>query len=77
MYDGILRTLMEVRHVPNLKKNLISLGAFDSDDCKFSVEGGVVKVMKCVLVLLKGKRVRNFYVLSKHTVKESSCAFFG
>lgn len=25
MYNGIIRTLIEVRHVPNLKNNLISL----------------------------------------------------
>lgn len=75
MYYGILRTLTEVQHVLDLKKNLISLGAFDSNDCKLSAEGGVIKVMKGVLVLMKGKRVRSLYVLSKHTVKESSCAF--
>lgn len=26
MYDGVVRTLIGVRHNPNLKKNLISLG---------------------------------------------------
>ena len=30
MLDGIVRTLMEVRYVPNLKKRLISLGVLDS-----------------------------------------------
>ncbi|KAL0285221.1 UNVERIFIED_CONTAM: Retrovirus-related Pol polyprotein from transposon TNT 1-94 [Sesamum angustifolium] len=28
MYDGIVRTLYDVRHIPDLKKNLISLGHF-------------------------------------------------
>lgn len=26
MFNGVVRTLCDVRHVPNLKKNLISLG---------------------------------------------------
>ena len=34
MYDRIVRTLKNIRHVPNLKKNLISLGILDSLGCK-------------------------------------------
>ena len=68
MYDGIVRTLAEVRHVPDLKKNLISLGALDSDGCKFSAEGGVMKVVKGALVFMRGNRVGNLYVLSGNTV---------
>jgi hypothetical protein len=34
MHDGIVRTLTEVRHVPGLKKNLISTGALDTIGCK-------------------------------------------
>ena len=30
MYDGVVRTLTEVRHVPELKKNLISLSILDA-----------------------------------------------
>ena len=30
MHDGIVRNLKDVRHVPHLKKNLISLGTLDS-----------------------------------------------
>ena len=29
MFDGVVRTLGEVRHVPDLRKNLISLGNLD------------------------------------------------
>ena len=41
IYDGIVRTLSNVRHVLDLKKNLISLGTLDSNGYKFSAEGGV------------------------------------
>ena len=29
MFDGMVRTLTDVRYVPSLKKNLISLGTLD------------------------------------------------
>ena len=29
-YDSVVRTLSNVRHVPNLKKNLLTLGIFNS-----------------------------------------------
>jgi hypothetical protein len=38
MFDGIIRTLTDVRHVPKLKKNLISLGVLDSGGHKFTVK---------------------------------------
>jgi len=34
MHDGALRTLMNVRHVLNLRKNLISLGFLEENSCK-------------------------------------------
>ena len=53
MHDGMIRTLTNVRHVPDLKRNFISLGTIESLGCKYTVEGGVLKVSKCVLVLMK------------------------
>ncbi|GJV22163.1 probable serine/threonine-protein phosphatase 2A regulatory subunit B'' subunit TON2 [Tanacetum coccineum] len=38
MHDGVVRTLTDVRHVPDLKKNLISLGVFDSKGFKYTSE---------------------------------------
>ena len=37
MFDGVIRTLTDVRHVPELKKNLISLGALNSCGHKLQV----------------------------------------
>ncbi|GKV37057.1 hypothetical protein SLEP1_g45126 [Rubroshorea leprosula] len=56
MYDGMVRTF-KVRHVPGLKKNLISMSKLDSKGCRYSCEGGVLKVSKGALVILKGKKV--------------------
>jgi len=36
--DGMVRTLMNVRYVPNLRKNLISLGILEENGCKIIME---------------------------------------
>lgn len=39
MFDGVVRALADVRHVPNLKRNLISLSTLDTKGYKYSGEG--------------------------------------
>ena len=34
-HDGIVRTITEVRHIPDLKKNFISLGTLDKQGYKY------------------------------------------
>ena len=68
MHDGVIRTLTDVRHVPDLKRNLISLGTLDAQGYKFSAEGGVLKVTKGALVVMKACRSGNLYTLQGSTV---------
>ncbi|KAK3024018.1 hypothetical protein RJ639_045038 [Escallonia herrerae] len=68
MFDGIVRTLGDVRYMPNLKKNLISLGTLDSIDCSISIKGGVMKVSKGAMVIMKGQKTKNLYKLIGNTV---------
>ena len=68
MHDGVVRTLSGVRHVPDLKKNLMSLGARDSLGCKFLGGGGVLKVSRGALVLMKGQQRGNLYILQCSTI---------
>ncbi|XP_071741174.1 uncharacterized mitochondrial protein AtMg00300-like [Rutidosis leptorrhynchoides] len=56
MYDGTVRTLTDVRHVPKLRKNLIFLGTLDSIGCEYRARGGVLKVSRGALVVMKGER---------------------
>ena len=56
MFDGVIRTLTNVRHVPELKKNLISLGVLDSCGHKFTGFDGTLKVSKGALVVMKSQR---------------------
>ena len=44
MHDGIIRTLTEVRHVPELKKNLISIGIMDGKGFKCNTKNWVMKI---------------------------------
>lgn len=53
MHDGIVKTLTNVRHVPKLKKNLIYLGSLDSNDCRYTVEGDIIRLIKCALVVMR------------------------
>ena len=68
MHDDIVRTLSNIQHVPDLKKNLISLGTLDSNDYKFSAEGGVLRGSKDSLVVMKGKKVDTLYIFQGSTV---------
>ena len=54
MFDRVVRTLGDVRHVPNLKRNLISLSTLDAKGYKYTGEGGVLKISKGALVVMKG-----------------------
>lgn len=46
MFDGVVKTLANVRHVLELKNNLISLVVLDFGGYKLSCQGGVLKVSK-------------------------------
>ena len=73
MYDDTVKTLSDVRHVPELKKNLISFGVLDSNGYKFTSQNGVLKVSKGALVVMKAEKVGNLYRLKGSTqVSEAS-----
>ena len=69
MFDGVVRTLGDVRHVPDLKRNLIYLSTLYSKGYKYTSEGGLLKVSKGALVMMKGqKKFANLYILYSSTV---------
>jgi transposase InsO family protein len=68
MYDGLIRTITGVRHVKDLKKNLLSVGQFDSLGCKIRTDNGIMKIVKGALVVLKARKtVANMFVLMGET----------
>jgi hypothetical protein len=63
MFDGTVKIPIDVRHIPELRKNLISLGVLDTGGYKSIVQGGVMKVYKGILLVMKAKKVGNLFLL--------------
>jgi hypothetical protein len=68
-HDGMTRTLTDVRRVPTMFRNLISLSTLDNLGYKYFTLGGVLKVSKGSLVVMKGvMKSANLYILSGDTI---------
>lgn len=63
MLVGSIKILDNVRFLPKLRRNLISLGLLYSNGYFFKSENGVLKILKGSLVVMKGKLVRGLYIL--------------
>ncbi|GFY82809.1 hypothetical protein Acr_02g0010490 [Actinidia rufa] len=63
MIDGRSVTLTEVRHVPNVRKKLISIGMLDSKGYNFDASGETLRVSKGNKKMLWGKKIRGLYRL--------------
>ncbi|PSS11643.1 Voltage-dependent P/Q-type calcium channel subunit alpha-1A like, partial [Actinidia chinensis var. chinensis] len=57
--------LTEVKHDPNLRKNLISIRMLDSKECNFDASGGTLRVSKRNKEMLWGKKTRGLYRLER------------
>ena len=68
MHDGIVRILKDVRYVPELRKNLISLGCLDAIGCKITLNGGELKVAKGAMIIMKGQKFNSLYKLQGSTI---------
>jgi len=64
MFDEHVRTLTNVQHVSDLKKNLISLGALEARGYKFSGTDGGIKVTRGSMMILKEEQAANLYKLT-------------
>jgi len=69
--DAVVKTLSKVRHLPNMTRNLISLSTLEANGCTYSVENGVLKMMKVAMVLMKGLMQGSLYILHGTTVTDS------
>ena len=69
MHDGIIRTFGNVRHVPDLKKNLISMGTLEDNGLHYSSRGGNLKIYKGSLMVMQGVKLsNNLYKLMGDTI---------
>ncbi|RVW37940.1 Retrovirus-related Pol polyprotein from transposon TNT 1-94 [Vitis vinifera] len=56
--------LEKVRHIPDLRRNLISVGKLDDEGHAILFVGGTWKVTKGVRVLARGKKIGTLYITS-------------
>lgn len=63
IHDGISRTVQNVRYVPDLKRNLLSIGMFGKCGFTIKIDNGILKVTRGSLVVMKGKLGNGLYLL--------------
>jgi len=59
---------MNIYHVPDLKKSLLSLGALKAQGCKFSVADGGIKVTNGSMTILKRERTVKLYKMTESII---------
>ncbi|KAI8567508.1 hypothetical protein RHMOL_Rhmol02G0128200 [Rhododendron molle] len=63
LLNGRFVMLSDVRHVPGVKRNLISLGVLDGKGYSFSASEGILQVRQEERVMLEGSLVHGLYCL--------------
>ena len=63
MFYEMVWELKDVRYVPQLKRNLISIGALKALGLEVSIRDEVLKMVKGSMVVLKNIRCNNLYYL--------------
>lgn len=61
MFDGVVRTLADVKYTPEMKKSLLSIGVFDSLDYTILVRDGVMRIIKGFDGYHKGPKKRALF----------------
>ncbi|KAH9763592.1 Integrase catalytic domain-containing protein [Citrus sinensis] len=68
LHDGTIRELREVRYVPDLKRNLISLGMLDQMGLSIKLESGELRISNGDGVVMKGYKRNRVYVLNGEAI---------
>ena len=63
MHDGPVKILSDVRFIPQVKRNLISLGTLELKGYSFTSSNGKIVALKGSEVKMVAKRVRSLYYL--------------
>lgn len=70
--DGTTFLLSEVRFMPDIARNLITMGTLEEKGCEFKAVNGVLKVIKGCTVVMKGVRRQSLYILQAKSQSLSS-----
>jgi len=68
IFDGMMRELKDVKYVPQIKKNIISVGVLEAHGLEFSSRDRIFKLLKDLIVMLKGIRRNNLNYLKGNIV---------
>ena len=71
-HDGCIQTLQEVRFVPELERNLLSIGVLDKLGYKIKVGGGVMKFLQGEMLIMKGSLQYGLYTLIGNTIQATA-----
>jgi len=73
VHSDLVWKLQKVRHVPELKENLISVGQLDEDEHAISFHGGKWKVSTGARILARGYKIGTLYMTTniRDTVNEA------
>ena len=72
--DGLTIVLTNVRYIPDMDRNLLSLGTFEKAGYKFESEDGILRIKAGNQVLLTGRRYDTLYLLNWKPVASESLA---
>lgn len=70
--DGTTFVLHDVRYMPEISQNLISLGWLEDKGCDFKGSNGVLKVIKGCTVFMRGLRKHSLYILQGEARRSES-----
>ena len=68
LHDESIKMLAEVRYVPDLKRNLISLGELEKKGHVFQGNKSILRVMKGSKEILRGVKKQGLYTLEVEVV---------
>ena len=77
MFDRMVWTLTNVKHVPDLKKNLMSLGFLEQSGYSFSncAKSEVLNISNGAMIVMRDRRIENnYYRIEGSVVTEESDA---
>uniref|UniRef100_A0A803PS03 Retrovirus-related Pol polyprotein from transposon TNT 1-94 n=1 Tax=Cannabis sativa TaxID=3483 RepID=A0A803PS03_CANSA len=63
MHDGIIRSVQNVRYVPDLKRNLLSIGKFDNHGYTVKIDKGTLNISRGSLVVVRGRLKNGLYYM--------------
>ena len=64
--NGLVWKLQNVRHIPSLKRNLISVGQLDDEGYAVSFVGGLWKITKGAMIVARGKKAGTLYMTTNN-----------